>query len=303
MTTATIKPGLLVDPFTPIGHTAFGPIFHAQGGRGSQIEFVVGDDEGADPEFDDEDDDDEDDDDEDEEPRSRRRAQARDDLDDPDDDAEWTPPTREQWKRMEEAVTRNNHELRKRRVIGKQLNKLGIDPDTELEDWLRERGIDPDTGQRLDGKMAANGHKPAEGDEDDDAEVDQKSPRDHKQALRQAEQRGAARAEMRYKSAVTVVLAENALRAAGWSGDNLGLALKLIDPEEIELDFDEGELVVEGIDEQIETIRSEFPQWFRPKTPRARRAGTRDVAGGNRGQAPAKPQTWQQQIANRLKGA
>lgn len=314
MTTST--PGLAVldtlgAPQSPvIGHTVRGPVFLAQGGRGGGgIDFIVGDDDGDDPEFDDEDSDEEDD--EDERPRSRRQ---RDDDDESgrDDDANWRPLTREAQEAMETALQRANREAMNRRKAGKILDKIGVHDAAGFEEFLRSRGIDPDTGQRLDDdddsavdELAETQNRLSDSNGRKAAVVDKAR---YEREKTRAEQRGAARAEAKYQGATTLLAAENALRNAGWHGENLNLALKLIDPDRVEVSFDDaGDLSVDGLEEQIEEIKAEFPSWFRPTsrdrsniTARRREAGARQVDGGNRDKAPPRKQGWADRLSRQI---
>lgn len=373
MAARTITPGLrALDPYTPIGHTSWGPIFHAAGGRaGSRgVDIIVGDDEGDDPDFDDDDDDDDDDgpDDDERQRQQNRRDAARgwqkpkakqrrepdpdddSDDDDPDDDEdepdvptdqrrsrgrrgsaedtdEWTPPTRDQWDRMSDAVSRNNGELRKRRFLGKPLERLGITDEETLRDKMIEWGRDPDSGERLEGGEYEGSdsdlfEQPDGLDRQDDAD---RAPKRTKAEIaaerRRHEERGMARAEARYKPGMALFAAEAELRSAGWSGKEIGLAIKLIDPDEIEVEFDDsGWPTVHGIEDQVAKIKEEFPDWFRPRRAPtrdedaedgrrerstrlpARRAGTRQVDGGERRRPADKPMTWLQRADAQMMG-
>jgi hypothetical protein len=303
--TITSQPGraaVLASPYTPIGHTSMGPVFHAAGGRGGGgIDFIVGDDEGEDPEFDDE----EDEEDEDDDPRSRRRQRDDDRDDDRRDDqgADWTPPDRAAWEAMETALARANREAMNRRKTGKVLSKLGVEDVSGLEDFFRSRGIDLDSGERA-GDAPEN--LDDAGPDDTRASKGTITRAQHERDKLRAEQRGASRVEAKYRDATTLLAAENALRGAGWSGENLNLALRLIDPDRVEVTMDSGELTVDGLEEQIAEIRDEFPNWFRPtsrdRNPNRRReaSSARAVDGGNRDKPPARRLGWKEQMDRQI---
>lgn len=342
MTTAT-QPGLaaLFGPYTPIGYTSWGPIHPVQGGRRSTaVEFIVGDDDGADPSFADEGDDD-DDDERDrpavmrgKKPAKRARVKAElvsddedddeqdDDEDDGEDDSEdgtWTPPTREAYTNMELALQRANREAARRRRVGKVLETLQIPPGQELE-WFRAKGIDPETGQMLDVDTEDPAHEQVgESDLFESEEPQRADPardaagrytkEDVKRFETRAEQRAAIRAQQRYEPLTVELAAEAQLRAAGWKGKNIATALRFIDPREIEIAFDdEGRADFPGLDEQIEEMKAEFPDWFRSDeerparrtSTRPARTGARAVDGADRGKSPAAPRSWQEQMADRL---
>lgn len=343
MTTSMIsatKPGLqavFASPYTPIGYVNGTPVYPIGGARsGSGISFAVGDDSGADPGFDDDDDDEDDEDDdrdedendaeddEDDDPRARRRVTRRtaDDpeIDAPDDDGEdWTPPTREAFDRMESALKRANTTAARNRRAGKTMQKLGIE---DLPTWLAEHGIDPDNGSLI-GNDVVDPNTPDDEPATDDYgyEVEQAKPTDKQlvRAQRAAEKRGEQKARDAMMPVLAQLTAEAALTAAGFKGGRkkLDRVLKLIDPRELELDFDvEGNFEVEGLDEQIATLVEEWPELFsqnaeedekptRKRTPAtgarpARRVGASSVDGGERGRQPAKPKTWLELSADRM---
>lgn len=301
------KPGLaLAAPPSPvIGHTSLGPIFRAAGGRGgSGIDFIVGDDDGDDPDFDDEDEDlDED---EDDDPRARRQRRERDD-DRQDDGDDWTPPDRQSWESVQDALNRANREAMNRRKVGKVMDRFGVTDATSFEDFLRSRGIDPDTGERGsdDDRGSFDADARDEGVDDPKLTKGVSKAQYEREKLR-AEQRGAARAEAKYKDATILLAAENALRGAGWAGENLNLALRLIDPDRVDISMDGGELTIDGLEEQIAEVKDEFPNWFRPTTKdrntnrRRESAGARSVDGGNRDRPPARKLGWAEHLSRQI---
>lgn len=329
MALSTVTPGLrALDPFTPIGHTAFGPIFPVAGGRGgAKIDFIVDDSDEDDDPFDDRDDEDDEDDEpedrEEDEPDARRRPQRirrRDEPDEDDesdaDDEDWTPPSRAEWEKVLEAQRRNNGQLMKQRLVAKVLKRLGVDSEEGLTDRLLTWGIDPETGQRFRDQQDDGGQDEQDTDEGE-GDDHRRSTRTREQILseqRRAEQRGAARAEARYKPAVALFATSAALREAGWKGSNLALGLRMIDPDKIDIEFDEaGEPIVYGLDEQIDEIKGDFPELFRAATtregedkparrPRSRPGGARAVDGGERPRPQPKPATWLQRADAQLTG-
>jgi hypothetical protein len=321
MAPCTTKPGLRLathDLYTPIGHTSWGPIFPAQGGRASSrgVDFLVDDsDDDGDP-FDgggdDEDDDDgpdpEDDEQDDRDQRGRRDPRSRrqrDEGDEADDDGgEYEAPTREQWERVNGALKKANHEAGRRRLIAKKLERLGVDDDN-IDDWLMDRGIDPSNGERL-----SDDSDPLDNTDGDDGRG---NGRDRVQAAtdkRRAEARGRAHAEARYKPGMAMFAAEAAIREAGWSGKDLGLALRLIDIGSVDVEFDGEVPTVHGLDEQVEQIKAEFPAWFRggrpapteERRPARRTGGVREVDGGERRRSGGRQPTWKDLVDRQLTG-
>ena len=327
MTTTAVRPGLLaaLSPFTPVGWTSGGtPVYAAQGGRGGGgIQFAVGDDDGADPEFDDEHDDAEDDDEDEPAARGRQRRTTQGDGDDGDED--WTPPDRNSYERLTSALKRANSEAGKRRRVGKVMDRLGI---SDLDTWLTERGIDPTTGQPYGSDVVDPGDaddEPAGRRADDyEREEDVRPRRDDdertarqrdRQTARQiltAEQRGRAAARDELMPAMAELAARTAMRDAGFTGtpQQLEKMLRTIDPDTIEFDFDGGSFELVGIEEAIEELRTDFPERFEARTNgrAARRTtangratrGAREVDGGDRGRQPRKALGWAEQMVAQM---
>lgn len=330
MTTSTVKPGLsaaLASPYTPIGYVNGTPIYSLRGGRsGGGIQFAVGDDSGDDPEFEDEDDGD--DEEEDDEPAARQPAKRGKRADDEGDDGDtdWTPPSRESFQRMEDALQRANKEAARHRRAGKAMRDLGID---DLPTYLSSVGIDPATGKPYgddvvdpdtldddDGGSLLDEEPPARG-----RRGERTSDRDIVRQVRAAEQRGRRAAMDELTPILAQQAAEAAMRAAGFDGDQdeMELALRMIDTRQVDVDIDADGFEVIGIDDQVETIRQRMPRLFKQENgatthnrTREDRAGGRSAAagrkrtgaaavdGGGRGRQPAKEPTWEQRMAEQL---
>lgn len=325
----------LHSPFTPVGYTPGGtPVYPAQGGRsGGGVEFSVRDDDGS-PDFDDDDDDedgrdeDDDEDEQDDEPPRKRTRRGQQPADG-DGDTDWTPPDREAWERVQDALRRANGEAGRRRRVGKVMSRLGIE---DLERWMTERGIDPETGipygsDVVDPDDEGDGYGP-DGDferEDDsrqrrreESHDTRRSDRDLVRQIRTAEQRGRDREREVLMPALAEVTARLALRDAGFTGNakQLDRMLRSIDPADLDLDSDGDGFELVGMDEAIAQLRDDFPQFFgdeeeeRPRRRAARSSGgtgtgtrsrgARDVDGGNRGRQPAAPKGWKEIIAQQM---
>lgn len=328
MTTTLIEPPraprgpATPDPLTPLGHTSWGPIFLAAGGRtGGGVEMIVDDDDSdGDPwgaRDIDEDDDDGDDadaeDDDEEDPRTRRGQRTRRGRRESPEDDEGGASDRERLGRMEKALERANRTAARNRYFGKVAARLGIDASdpNSVNDWFLDRGIDPANGNLITADTGnGNGHQ-----QQDEHEEPQAPQRTREQVIaerRRYEERGAARAEERFKPAVALFAAEAALREAGWSGKNMGRVLKMIDIDNLDVHFDgEGWPAVVGLEEEIEGIRGEFPEWFRgerededdlsPRRRPGRRTGVREIDGGERGRPADKPKGWKELLDERIR--
>jgi hypothetical protein len=304
----------------PIGWTTSGePVWAARGAAGG-IQIAVGDDDGTpdDDLFDDDEDGDEpdEDDDEDEAPAARKRRRQRDDEDD-DGDTDWTPPTREAFRRMEEALKKANGEAGKRRRFGKLMDRLGID---DPEAWLTQRGINPEDGLPYGDDVVDPRDDVDEDFQEDDRRRDRNRDREIARAVRTAEQRGRNTTRDELMPVIMELTARDQLREAGFSGTKAQMArmLRSIDPNDLDVEVDSDGFELVGMDDEIERLREEFPQLFgdaeeeprRRRTGRAapggnrttatRTRGARDVDGGNRGRQPAAPRGWAAQAVDQL---
>jgi hypothetical protein len=212
-------------------------------------------------------------------------AEADDETDTGTDDG-WVPPTRDEWE---------NHQTRLRTASAEAAAR---------RKYLKAHGIDPKTGQKAadDTEPADDTARPRAGQDDEPRGA---SPAEVKRAVERAAAEAEIRGLRKTKSLVTSL--NDGLAVAGWNGQRLGLLMKLIDLDDVEID-DDGE--VTGLAEQIEVAKREFPEAFkRTRNP----AGTSNAAGGS-GQngaggakvdtadkpAPkAEPKGWAEQVAAR----
>jgi hypothetical protein len=173
----------------------------------------------------------------------------------PADDAEpddgWTPPTREEWEAQQAKLKSASGEAAARRK------------------FLRAHGIDPKTG------LKANPDPEPEPDNEPAA-----SKEDAPRGLTQAEvQRAVDKAvtETQLKGTrqmrTFTVGFNKALSEAGWNGTRLDSLMKLLDLDEV--DIDDGEII--GLSEQIDSIKTEWPEFFK----RTRPANPSNGAGGS----------------------
>jgi len=307
------------------------PVWHARGAApGSGIQFAVGDDDGTpdDDLFDDDRDDDEGDDDEDEEdekPAARKRTtrrggQQQDDA--ADGETDWTPPTREAFDRVQEALKKANREAARGRRANKVMNSLGID---DLSSWLADRGIDPETGlpygtDVVDPRDEEGDGRGDDGDyeREDDARRRRDEDRQTVRKIRAAEERGRTAVREELTPLIMEIAARSELREAGFTGTKAQMErmLRTLDVRTLDLDYDSEGFEVVGMDEEIERLKEDFPQFFaedEEPAPRRRRSaaaperaatgrarGAREVDGGNRGRQPAKAKGWREQLADQM---
>lgn len=161
---------------------------------------------------------------------------------------DWTPPTREEYDDMVARLKTASGEAASRRK------------------YLRQHGIDPKTGNRV---------------EPDEPEPEPAAPKDDQpqgasaaEVKRQIE-KATAEAELRglRKTKALVTGVNSALAEAGWNGQRLNSLMKLIDLDDV--DIDDGEIT--GLSEQIDAIKAEWPEFFK----RTRSANPSNGAGGS----------------------
>lgn len=150
---------------------------------------------------------------------------------------------------------------------------------------LEELGVDPRTG-----------HKREDGGDDTTKKTE---------SVRRQVEREKARIEMRYKPVLAKQATRAALAEAGFVGKSYDRVMKLIDIDEIDVD-DDGDII--GVEDQIASIKTEFPEWFKRQQ---RKTGTgstgtgsgssKDVDGGSKkGQTGGAKPSWQEALARKV---
>jgi hypothetical protein len=219
-----------------------------------------------------------------------------DDDDELEDEPEDAPPPRRQPKPQATETDKLVGRLRAARAESKK-----------RREWLLANGIDPHTGQRIPGDKPdqdapAGDTGPVEGSNGNDPKPLNLTRRDVDQAAARATARASAEAELTYMPALVEYAARSALAEAGWAGKNIGLALRLLDPNDV--DFDPKTRELTGLEEQIMSIKEEFPDWFKPQgrqsQPRTRR-GAAEIDGGKRRstRTDEQPRGWAEEIEAR----
>jgi hypothetical protein len=262
---------------------------------GAAVDIQVGDD-------DDVEEPDDADDDEDERPARRGRETARDgdeddDLGDESDDDELEQDSQE--SERVEALKRRQEATRRGHLKNKRLQAI-----------LREHGIDPTTGQKIDADDESVEDESAGGEPADVPRAPAKDAAALKRQLTRAERRGEAKAEATYKPMVFRLAAQAALREAGCTKD-FGRVARVLDLEDLEIE--DGQVV--GIKEQVDDIKAEFPEWFNIAPPRrqprsrreARESGARgasDVDGVERRRPySTAPRSWVERASSQIDGS
>lgn len=202
----------------------------------------------------------------------------------PDDSADaYTPPSKDEWERVQAGVRRNNQENKQLRLLKKQLTGKGVDLST---DEGREA-----FDNLLNGRTSG------------DAGESTSSKRDVDRAVARAAERAAAKVEGKLKPALAAVAVEAALAKSGWSGkdETLPRLMKMIDMDEIDVD-DDGKVV--GIADQIADIKRDIPEWFRSgqKPAGEKRGGASEVDAGDKKTKSGAQKTWLEKVNDSIAG-
>lgn len=169
--------------------------------------------------------------------------------DEPADD--WTPPSREDYERLVEGKRKADAEAAARRK------------------YLRQHGIDPKTGNKL------NPDPELEPDDEPAARKDD-APRGLTQAeIQRAVDKAVTETQLKgTRQMRTFAVGFNkALSEAGWNGTRLDSLMKLLDLDDV--DIDDGEIT--GLSEQIDDLKRDWPEFFK----RQRSANSSNGAGGS----------------------
>lgn len=201
-----------------------------------------------------------------------------DSVEDDDDDGDnWTPPTRDDWLKLQADKRKADSEAAARKR------------------WMRDAGLDPKTGKPV--------AKPKlEIDEDDNVDVivgDKKSEakddsrgfdrEKFEQQFQRQLDREVAKASSGGRKAAYSLIAEvpTALEEAGWNGKNLPRMIKLLDLDSVEID-DDG-VDYDALSSQVSELKKDFPEFFKRTRMRdaAKDVADTGTAGGGKKQAPA----------------
>lgn len=273
-------PRLLPAPGTPIGYLSSGkPVYPVIGGSSDAFDVEPDD---ADTE-------------------------EEEELDDADDDTpddgkgKYVPPSRAEWLKVQASLTKANAQAKQRReALADREKKL-----QELQDKDAEREADAERRALLDGarpkKKAAEGGGGAPAPVLPDGVLTKAQVRQQMaQATREAEERTASK----FRGIAVNQAARAALASSGVQTSNVSRLVRLLDLDEVQID-DDGE-IVEGLDEQIEALKADLPQLFRPaeaEKPKPRRAPAPRVSASDRAAVEERPRTTADQMAAAILGS
>lgn len=180
-------------------------------------------------------------------------------------DGKWAPPSKAEWLKVQAALSKSNASAKQRRealaAATAENQKLrdeqaSKDAEAERKALLDAQRPEPDIGRK--GKKAAA--PPPAG-----LPADVMTKAQVRQLTQQAAREAEERAEGKFRGIAVNQAARAALSGAGVQSGNVARLVKLLDLDEIQID-DDGE-IVEGLDEQIETLKSELPQLFKLPEP------------------------------------
>lgn len=258
-------------------------------------QIIAGPDDGSDPDLDPDDELDE----QPEPTQQPTKAQRRRGPEpEPDRDGPTYDELMEEVVGLRERNRRNNGELAKRRQVQQFMEAHGI---TDLDSWLSELGVDRESGQRLPAPA------PAAQPTQNDAEIERRVALATEQHQAQLQEREGAWGEERSRLqqfAISQAI-EPALTRAGFSGGDVGRALKVMDLGSIQVDADEdGLLKVTGLDEAIASLKADIPEWFRKSNGvRPPRSGGGDVDGAPKPPPRPRTPTWEERVDQQLRGS
>jgi hypothetical protein len=194
---------------------------------------------------------------------------------------DWTPPTREVWESSQAKLRTATGEAAARRK------------------YLRENGIDPKTGKKIAADPEPDDSAPAAKDDAPRGLTPAEMQRAVDKAVTETQLKG--NRQMR----TFAVGFNKALTEAGWNGTRLDSLMRLLDLDDV--DIDEGEIT--GLTEQLDTLKAEWPEFFK----RVRAAAANSGAGSGQNGAPAvkvdtadkkppapEPKGWAEQVAERV---
>jgi hypothetical protein len=194
---------------------------------------------------------------------------------------DWTPPTKEEWE---------EHQAKLRSASGEAAAR---------RKYLRQHGIDPKTGQKVNPDPEPEPETPAAKDDEPRGPSQAEIKRQIEKAATEAELRG------RRQTRALVTAVNAGLADSGWNGQRLASLMKLLDLDEVDIDED-GE--VSGLTEQLNEIKREWPEFFK----RTRSTTANSGASSGQNGAPAakvdaadkktpepEPKNWAEALARR----
>jgi hypothetical protein len=201
---------------------------------------------------------------------------------------------------------RNNSELKKTRQLRNVMTALGIESTDDLLARLGQGAppagatappatplADPPATPPPATPPAAAPPSDAEVQRLVALEVEKIRATQEQEAEQEAERVKALTAKLRVAGLRT------ALADAGFTGV-FDRAIRVVDLDSIQVGED-GEIT--GLPEVVASLRTDIPEWFRPRGGGPRRSGGEDVDGGHRGTPPQKKQGWEAQTLGRMLSA
>jgi hypothetical protein len=208
---------------------------------------------------------------------------------------DYTPPSKDEFTRMQAALKKANREAAQRRHL---LDQNGIDARTGKRYDEEEDDADED----IKTPPLKTKRKTTDGDEEETSGID---PAELAKLQKQAriDSKRAAQREARLMTALGKSAAKSALAEAGWNGKGANVIERMIDLSEIEIG-DDGEII--GLDDQIAEVKGDMPEWFKQaRVKRVRPASSgADVNAADKGNGapPAESKGWLQRLEDQFQG-
>lgn len=226
-------------------------------------------------------------------------------------DGEWTPPSKAEWLKVQAALSKSNASAKQRReaLAEERAEKQRLadalaakeaqdERNALLEEQRRAAAVDAPTGRK--GKKAAASQPPAAPGLPADVLTKAQARQQAAEAARAAEERASAK----FRGIAVNQAARAALASSGVQSANVSRLVRLLDLDEIQID-DDGE-VTEGLEEQIETLKAELPQLFKPAEadkPKPKRQPAPRANGSGRAEAEQRPRSSAEQMAASILGS
>jgi len=216
----------------------------------------------------------------------------------------YEPPSRAEWLKVQSSLAKANASAKQRREAlaeaARELQQLRDEKAAQEAETERKALLDEVAGKKPK-KSSSGGSGAAPTPVLPDGVMTKSQVRQlTAQAAREAEERAADK----FRGIAVNQAARAALASSGVQTNNVGRLVKLLDLEDIQID-DNGE-ITDGLDEQIESLKSELPQLFRPAEPvkpKPRRAPAPRVQSSGREQVEDEPGSSADRMARQILGS
>jgi hypothetical protein len=231
--------------------------------------------------------------------------EGEDDPDEPEQEpagkkGKYTPPEQSEWLKVQNSLMRASGQAKQRReALAEATKKIA-----ELEAEKAEREAADERAALREQRKPAGGKAKAGGGGVPDLPEGVMTKAQVRQATLAAAKEAEDRAADKYRGMLVGTAARAALVSEGVGKEAANRLVKLLDLGEIELDPDNGE-ITGGLDEQLESLKTELPQLFakpEPEAPRPRRRPAPRVTAAPQPEAPERPRSSAELMAQSILG-